>query len=69
MAGNVSEWCLNLYDPPSDTSLSTSEVRAVRGDSWSFIPGFMRASARYSNRPDYRNDFIGFRVLCSSSIE
>ena len=69
MAGNVWEWCLNLYGQPSDTSLSTSEARVLRGGSWNFDGGGARASARFHSHPAFGYNFIGFRVLCSSPIE
>ncbi|WP_297325418.1 SUMF1/EgtB/PvdO family nonheme iron enzyme [Nitrosomonas sp.] len=69
MAGNVWEWCLNLYDQPSDTSLSTSEDRVLRGGSWYYDPDYERVAARYYAPPDYRFYAYGFRVLCSSPIE
>lgn len=69
MAGNVREWCLNLHDQPSDTSLSTSELRVLRGGSWSFYPGSVRVSVRYFSHPGGRSRNVGFRVLCLSPIE
>lgn len=70
MAGNVWEWCLNLYDQPSDTSLSTSEARVLRGGSWRYDPeDSARASARNYDHPGHRLYNLGFRVLCSSPIE
>ena len=69
MTGNVWEWCLNLHDQPSDTSLSTSEARVLRGGSWYDSPDDVRASVRDHYHPDFRYGNFGFRVLCSSSIE
>jgi formylglycine-generating enzyme required for sulfatase activity len=69
MAGNVWEWCLNLYDQLSDTSLSSSVARVLRGGSWDNSPDRARAAVRYHYNPGYRYDYLGFRVLCSSPIE
>ncbi|HRB98310.1 MAG TPA: SUMF1/EgtB/PvdO family nonheme iron enzyme, partial [Nitrosomonas sp.] len=69
MAGNIWEWCLNLYYQPSDISLSSSDARVVRGGSWGNSPGRAHASARGGDPQSFRNFSVGFRVLCSSPIE
>ncbi|MDP1548565.1 MAG: SUMF1/EgtB/PvdO family nonheme iron enzyme [Polaromonas sp.] len=67
MAGNVSEWCLNLYSQrqPGDISLNTNDVRVLHGGSWYYSPRRVRVSVRYYYQPDGRGDSTGFRVLCS----
>ena len=57
MAGNVWEWMENYWD---DTEKS---ARSLRGGSWLDASDVLRCSARYGNLPDYRDDFIGFRVV------
>ncbi|ETW99001.1 MAG: hypothetical protein ETSY1_16630 [Candidatus Entotheonella factor] len=42
MSGNILEWCLNLHADPSDTDLSSSSGRVVRGGSWDDDPLFAR---------------------------
>ena len=53
--GNVWEWTQGCFD--GDCGL-----RVLRGGSWGFIAGDLRASARSGLDPAYRVSFIGFRV-------
>ncbi len=55
MSGNVWEWCDNLYS-------SEQKSRIVRGGSWYFNSRHCRGAFRDNGAPDYRYDFIGFRV-------
>jgi heme-degrading monooxygenase HmoA len=60
LGGNVSEWCLDLYDPGK-----VSEPRRIlRGASWSFqfVPD-LRSAARYDVEPEFWNPSAGFRVF------
>ncbi|MBL8666322.1 MAG: SUMF1/EgtB/PvdO family nonheme iron enzyme [Rhodospirillales bacterium] len=66
LAGNVWEWCASFYNR-SDKAFS--EVRVVRGGSWSFFREYARASFRFRVRPFGRDDDLGFRVVCSSPID
>ncbi len=75
MAGNVWEWCWDLYgtyasgaqiDPRGASSGSN---RVIRGGSWTTHgAGHCRAAYRTSasNSPDYVSDYFGFRVARSS---
>ncbi|MEX8499890.1 SUMF1/EgtB/PvdO family nonheme iron enzyme [Leptothrix ochracea] len=65
MAGNVSEWCADPYDPDYEHQNSW---RVLRGGSWGYSPEDMRASVRDDHHPDYGNGGIGFRVCRASPI-
>ena len=45
------------------------ESRVLRGGSWNNNQENARADYRNNNRPDDRNNNIGFRVVCSSHIQ
>ncbi len=51
--GNVWEW----------TSSSAQSGAVVRGGAWNFAPRLARASTRMELDPDFRSNYIGFRVL------
>ena len=53
MAGNVMEWCLDVY--PDEGK------RLVRGGSWFHSPRFMSISKRVGFPPGLRTKFIGLR--------
>ena len=50
-----------IKDPIEPTS---GTMRTSRGGAWSRTQSGVRAAARNNNRPDYRSDDIGFRVVC-----
>jgi hypothetical protein len=53
MHGNVGEWC---HGPPG-------QPRADRGGSWSDSAQDCRSTSRYRIEPDYRLNYVGFRVV------
>ena len=68
MSGNVWEWCFDLYG-----SIGAGEVidpqgaasgpnRVFRGCSWNSVAGFCTVGLRYYVGPDYRRNFLGFRL-------
>ncbi len=70
MHGNVWEWCLddwhNSYkDEPKDAIAweSSNELKVMRGGSWYDISLFCSTAFRLRNARDYRDSFIGFRVI------
>jgi formylglycine-generating enzyme required for sulfatase activity len=73
MHGNVLEWCADAYDKgyyarspkrdPKGPDAGPDASRVLRGGSWSLGGHRCRAAFRTLFGPDYRHDFIGFRVV------
>jgi formylglycine-generating enzyme required for sulfatase activity len=63
MGGNVWEWCLNEWENPENTGLAGSDIRALRGGSWSGHQLNARCACRNLNLTDNRATIIGFRVV------
>jgi formylglycine-generating enzyme required for sulfatase activity len=72
MHGNVFEWCQDWhgYYPSGSvtdpTGAASGSVRVCRGGSWVSFSVNCRSAYRYWYSPDYRDYFLGFRVLRSS---
>ena len=75
MHGNVWEWCADPnhdhYDnAPSDGSVwedgADTTVRMLRGGSWGSHPWGLRSANRLRNKPNYKNNSIGFRLVHSA---
>lgn len=70
MHGNVREWCQdrwhdNYRGAPTDGSAwvgsDAGASRVLRGGSWNVVARSVRAAYRDADRPDHRDDGIGFR--------
>ncbi len=60
MSGNVKDWCWNLYSPRAQ------DLYAVRGGSWKDdLSTYLKVAYRDFNSPDYRCNYLGFRVARS----
>jgi formylglycine-generating enzyme required for sulfatase activity len=70
MAGTVWEWCLNKFEQPEVIASSGNDLvtRALRGGSWDGYQVSARCAGRGGVDPDFRDNHVGFRVLCSSPI-
>jgi formylglycine-generating enzyme required for sulfatase activity len=68
MLGNVWEWTCSEYKESYGgaeqrcVNKNASGLRVLRGGSWNYPPGWLRAASRYWSVPDYRRDLGGFRL-------
>ncbi|MCL2479820.1 MAG: formylglycine-generating enzyme family protein, partial [Treponema sp.] len=69
MHGNVGEWCwdwADYYPNRSQTDpvgASSGSQRIIRGGSWPFSSMYARSAARSYIYPNYRYNYIGFRIV------
>ena len=68
LSRNVWEWCVNEYADPERTQREGRESRVLRGGSWYYDRDLARADDRNYGLPRFRDDDLGFRVLCGSPI-
>jgi formylglycine-generating enzyme required for sulfatase activity len=74
MAGNVYEWVGDWFNenyystsPTTDpTGPSTGSKRGFRGGGWGSIGEYCRTPLRYADVPDFRDNYLGFRLARSS---
>ena len=70
MHGNAQQWCADWYgddyygkSPVNDPrGPSRGENRVFRGGAWCRMPYYSRSAARLGFTPDYRFNYVGFRV-------
>jgi len=71
MSGNVYEWCLDVYledaykkhAEKNPVIKKESSRRVIRGGSWSNSAHELRCSYRAHVYPDFKGNYIGFRVV------
>jgi formylglycine-generating enzyme len=75
MHGNVWEWCSdrygeNYYDECKANGIvenpegpKTGSNRVIRGGSWGSGAEYCRSASRGSRTPDYRDSYVGFRLV------
>ena len=73
MTGNTWDWTGSLYQPypyePSrEDALTGDGRRVVRGGSWFNDRGDARAACRGGLDPYYRDNDVGFRLVCLAPI-
>jgi energy-coupling factor transporter ATP-binding protein EcfA2 len=66
MSGNVKEWCLNEFNAPGKIAYHTEKLRrTVRGGSYVHGTDFARSATRNDTNIGGRNEYTGFRVVCT----
>ncbi len=76
LLGNAYTWTLSIYDQEQfnypykkddgrEDIHRTGVKRVLRGGSWADLLMYARAVYRLNVHPAFRNNFIGFRVVCS----
>jgi len=80
LAGNVSEWVLDWYDPrfylrkeakvpnPMNDESTDSKLKVVRGGSWKSDLFELRSAYRHFSEPDSTSATIGFRCAAPEEI-
>ncbi|HEY2360416.1 MAG TPA: SUMF1/EgtB/PvdO family nonheme iron enzyme [Candidatus Angelobacter sp.] len=71
MAGNLYEWCLDFFHvdtPPRRSAAILAEIRPSRrrllkGGAWTTGSDRLRASARWSQPPEVRDNIMGIRLV------
>jgi sulfatase modifying factor 1 len=71
MAGNVCEWCWDMYGDAYYSSAATHDPRGpeagsqrvMRGGCWPLNATYSRVADRYANTPTFKNNWYGFRPV------
>lgn len=64
--GNVFEWTAGWYTEDYHRNSATTQDRVLRGSNWYFSAYSVRPGYRLEERPDYRCNGCGFRLLRTS---
>ena len=75
MTGNTWDWTSSLYksypyvaDDGREYRITGDDRRVLRGGSWSNDRNSARAACRNRYDPNYRNYYVGLRLLCASPV-
>ena len=75
MHANVLEWCSDWYGETyyddckakgvveNPAGPETGSKRVLRGGGWNYIAEYCRSAYRDSGTPDFRNSYVGFRLV------
>jgi formylglycine-generating enzyme required for sulfatase activity/tRNA A-37 threonylcarbamoyl transferase component Bud32 len=65
MAGNVADWCANLWQRDEIGAVAGEGMRACRGGWWVGSPDNARVAMRNRDVPEFRDAILGFRLVRS----
>ncbi len=77
MHGNVWEWTQDCYRENYETASPIGAAATdpdcssyvVRGGGWNDRPKYLRSAIRYGDPPDYRSNYVGFRVARAAAAK
>ncbi|MFW5892492.1 MAG: formylglycine-generating enzyme family protein [Bacteroidota bacterium] len=74
MSGNVWELCLDwkeryTFGPKTDPVVTKGRRKVLRSDDWNSLERSCRVSKRHDANPQFRNNYYGFRLVLTQSVE